>query len=130
MKLSHVAFWTNDATRLKAFYVKYFDARDLAADAGDGSSSGFLDTGGGARLEIMQAHPPLSADRQSEAGIGLTHIAFGAESRSEVDRMSDRFSTDGVRFEKPTVETEDGFYEFAVFDPDGNIVEITCKLAE
>jgi lactoylglutathione lyase len=122
MKLSHIAFWTNDADRLKAFYGRYFDTRETSFDAG------FLDAGGDARLEIMQASTPMSTVRDGEATVGLTHIAFEAKSRSVVDGMRDRFLADGVRFEKRVIETEDGYYEFAVFDPDGNIVEISCRI--
>jgi catechol 2,3-dioxygenase-like lactoylglutathione lyase family enzyme len=60
-------------------------------------------------------------------GVGLTHFAFDVESKGDVDVLAERLQADGYELEKLPRATGDGFYECAVYDPDGNIVEIAYK---
>ncbi len=58
------------------------------------------------------------------ASLVLTHLAFAVSSKEEVDSLAKELQKDGYQMEKLPRMTGDGFYESAVFDPDGNIVEI------
>ena len=56
--------------------------------------------------------------------IGLAHFAFSVGSKEKVDAMIERFRSDGFRITGEPRTTGDGYYEGAVMDPDGNIVEV------
>lgn len=131
MKLGHVAIWTEQLEGLKEFYVTYFGgvAGEKFTDSVGSFASYFITFHGGAALELMQktgvspkAYPAMTPVN------GLTHITFEAASPQEVDAITARLQDDGFRFEKPVQMTSDGFYESAVFDPENNIVEMTCHV--
>jgi lactoylglutathione lyase len=133
MKLGHIGIWTNKLEELKVFYVKYFGATtgEKYINPQKNFASYFLSFQGETTLELMQMPDvrPRPYDR-SEKPTGLTHMAFAVESKEEVDRLTDRLQDDGYDIASLPRMTGDGFYESAVFDPDNNIVEITCCLKE
>jgi lactoylglutathione lyase len=88
----------------------------------------FLGFSGGGKLELMQTDNIESRNREKYIKVlGFTHLAFQAESGEQLDAITDRLKNDGYELEKEPCMSPDGFYESAVFDPDNNIVEITCK---
>ncbi len=130
MKIGHLAVWTTDLERLKRFYETYFGARanDKYVNQKRGFSSYFLSFQGETSLELMQmsdVQPRPAA--KNFMGVGLTHVAFDVDSQDDVDTLAERLQADGYDLEKMPRMTGDGFYECAVYDPDGNIVEITHK---
>jgi lactoylglutathione lyase len=128
MRLDHVAIWTADLERLRAFYEKYFDAQAGAlyrSRTRDGFSSYFLTfPGAGGRLELMSM-PELAAAR-GELTAGYAHLALAAGSRAAVDALTQRLQADGARVVGLPRQTGDGYYEAVIEDPDGNTVEITA----
>ena len=127
MRIEHLALWTNDLERLRAFYERYFGVR-----AGEryhsatraGFASYFLEfPGGGARIELMTL-PTLERAQHGPAP-GYAHVAVSTGSRVEVDALVARMVADGVRLVSGPRTTGDGYYEAVVEDPDGNLVEIT-----
>jgi lactoylglutathione lyase len=129
MKIAHIAVWTVQLERLKDFYVKYFSAvPNQKYERPDGSfASYFLTFPGGGQLEIMQTPDvaPRPYDRDDRV-IGLTHLAIGVASRDVVDIMFAKVQKAGCQIEKAPRQTGDGYYECAIFDPDGNIIEIVA----
>lgn len=130
MKLGHVAIWTTKLEELKAFYVKYFGATagEKYVNPRKNFASYFLSFQGETTLELMQAPEiqPRPYDRLDKP-TGLTHIAFVVESKAEVDALTHRLQQDGYDIATLPRMTGDGFYESAVFDPENNIIEITCQ---
>ena len=129
MKLGHVAIWAERLDELKAFYVNYFGgmAGEKFTDASGNFASYFLTFHGGAALELMQMTGVSPKVYPAATPVnGLTHIAFEADNPQEVDMITARLQHDGYQLEKPAQMTTDGFYESAVFDPENNIVEMTC----
>ena len=59
--------------------------------------------------------------------LGLAPFAFGGKSRAEVDRLTERLRADGHPVLSEPRTTGDGYYESAVGDPDGNLVELVYK---
>ena len=45
MQLTHVAIWTNDLERLRAFYVKYFNGRSNVIGSGPVCRTDLADRG-------------------------------------------------------------------------------------
>ncbi len=60
--------------------------------------------------------------------VGLTHLAIGVPTRENVDKMYQKLKAAGCQIEKAPRQTGDGNYECAIFDPDGNIIEIVAVL--
>ncbi len=125
--IEHVAIWTDDLERLRAFYERYFGASagERYENRSTGFRSYFLDLGGGARLELMQM--PAS-DEQRSAGpelLGWAHIAFALGSEHAVNELTNLLRSDGYAILNGPRRTGDGYYESVVADPDGNRVELT-----
>lgn len=77
---------------------------------------------GGAALEIMQ-RTDVTGEREG-LFIGLAHFAFSVGSKENVDNMIELFRKEGYTILGEPRTTGDGFYEGAVSDPDGNIIEV------
>jgi lactoylglutathione lyase len=125
-RVEHVAVWTRDLDRSRAFYERWFAAR-----AGDryesrrqhGFASHFVALpGGGARLELMQL--PALADAAPAPAVGWAHVAIAVGTRADVEALAARMRDAGVRVLSGPRETGDGYFEAAVEDPDGNVVEV------
>jgi lactoylglutathione lyase len=130
MKLAHIAIWTTKLEELKAFYVKYFGAiaGEKYVNPQKKFTSYFLSFQGETTLELM--HMPEVQPRpygKSEKPTGLTHIAFEVDAKEEVDALTHRLQQEGYDIATLPRITGDGFYESAVFDPENNIIEITCQ---
>jgi lactoylglutathione lyase len=127
VKIEHVALWTRRLEELKDFYQKYFGgcAGAKYENPEKRFSSYFLSFSEGAKLEIMQVPEVEPKPYGVTARVaGYTHLAFAVNSKEEVDSLTRELQNDGYQMEKLPRMTGDGFYESAVFDPDGNIVEI------
>jgi lactoylglutathione lyase len=128
MKLEHIAVWTHDLEKLRAFYEKYFGAHanDKYINAKKGFESYFLSFTEGCRLEIMQMPGiPASENDIYKQFTGLIHFALSTGSKAEVDRLTELLRTDGYEVVGEPRTTGDGYYESVILDPDGNRIEIT-----
>lgn len=129
MRIEHIALWTPDLERCTSFYVTHFGATagDRYVNVSKGFASRFLSFGDGARLEVMTT--TTLSQVEAEAGaqrMGLTHFAVALGSEAEVDALTGRLRSAGVRVVDGPRRTGDGYYESVVLDPDGNRVEITA----
>lgn len=126
MLIEHVALWTRDLETMRDFYCNYFDGisnEKYTSVKPEGTfESFFLTFGDGARLELMRIDNIMPA--LSGRYIGYAHIAFGVGGREDVDGLTVRMVKDGINVISAPRVTGDGYYEAAVRDPDGNIVEI------
>jgi lactoylglutathione lyase len=127
VRLEHVAIWTADLERLRAFYERYFGARagePYRSVTRPGFTSYFLTFPDGGRLELMTA-PGLAATAGA-ATIGYAHIAVTVGSTVDVEALTERMRGDGVRVVSAPRQTGDGYFESVVEDPDGNAIEIAA----
>lgn len=125
MHVHHIAIWTSDLERLRAFYQTYFGAQSgaLYSNPAKQYTSYFLSFADGARLELMSV--PVIQPAPSTPAAGLAHLAFSTGSAEGVDRLTRRLQQDGYTLASAPRTTGDGYYESVVLDPDGNRVEIT-----
>ncbi len=127
MKIEHMAVWTGDLERLRAFYEMYFGASSNAkyVNAAKQFESYFLSFAEGARLEIMFSPQLQLADTAHAPLYGYAHISFSAGSREQVDALTGQLQEGGYRLLSGPRMTGDGYYESLFLDPDGNRIEIT-----
>ena len=129
MKISHIAIWTKNLEQLREFYCTYFGAKsnEKYVNRIKQFSSYFLTfETGDCSLELMNKPEMLSLESQMFNNlVGLAHFSFSVGSKEEVDSMTERFSQAGYPIFSEPRFTGDGFYESAIKDPDGNIIEIT-----
>ncbi len=126
-RIAHVALWTRDLERLRAFYVALLGGRATGTyvNTRTGFESCFVEFGRGARLELMTSgsvgeRPP------DAASLGYAHVALSLGSRRAVDALVARLGEKGVRVRGGPRVTGDGYYEAVIEDPDGNAVEIVA----
>lgn len=126
MRIEHLALWTRDIERLRAFYEAYFQASASPRYVNERKqfTSYFLSFASGARLEIMSRPQvlPLSDDALPR---GYAHLAISVGSQEAVDAMARRFRDDQVPVLDGPRRTGDGYYECVVLDPEGNRIEVT-----
>jgi lactoylglutathione lyase len=119
VRLEHVAIWTTDLERLRAFYERYFEARAgerYGSVTRPGFTSYFLTfPDGDGRLELMAA-----------PGLAATAGAAAVGSRADVEALTERMRGEGVPIVSGPRQTGDGYFESVVADPDGNEIEITA----
>ena len=128
MHIEHVAIWTKNLERLRAFYELYFEAQsgEKYVNPNKGFESYFLQFASDARLELMSMPSiPQTRDDIDQQFTGIIHLAFSVGSEDQVDNLTQRLKGDGFRVVDGPRRTGDGCYESAVLDPDGNRIEIT-----
>ena len=131
MTLEHVAIWTDNLEALKDFYCKYFEGAPNARYTNEkkGFQSYFLAFKSGARLELMtRPNVPANAnDTVTAQHKGLIHLAFGVDTKQQVDDKAKQLEKDGFKILSGPRRTGDGYYEFETLDPDNNRLEVTTK---
>lgn len=124
--IAHVAIYTSDMERLRAFYMEYFDAESNEKYQNKaGFSSYFLTFGNGVKLEIM-SHTGLEQRKAADRVAGISHIAISVGSQDNVISVTDRIVNDGYTLLSPPRTTGDGYFESCIADPDGNRIEIVA----
>ena len=124
-RIAHIALWTVDLERMRAFYERYFEASAglRYENPSKQFQSYFLTLGDGARLELM--HSPTAAAGCSDMRLGYAHLAIALGSEEAVDALTERLRNDGYEVVDGPRRTGDGYYESVVLDPDRNRIELT-----
>ena len=134
MTLEHVAIWTDKLEELKDFYVRYFEGtpNDKYTNEKNKFHSYFLTFKSGARLEIMMR--PNIPDNANDTVIaqhkGIIHLAFGVDTKKEVEDKATQLQRDGFKILSGPRKTGDGYYELETLDPDNNRLEVTTKFED
>ena len=131
MTIDHIAIWTRRPEEIRDFYTHFFGgiSGDVYVNEKKEFRSYFVTFGDGARLEIMCVPQITEPGGDPAFRKGIVHIAFGAGSVAEVDEKAREMQTAGYPILSGPRRTSDGYYEFAFADPDGNLLEVTTRLA-
>jgi lactoylglutathione lyase len=130
MHIAHIALWTEDVERLKAFYEVYFGVRagSKYTNPAKGCESYFLSFASGARLELMRSTTiPMAEVVPGVQRLGYIHLAMAVGSPEGVDGLTERLRHAGYPVVDGPRWTGDGYYESVVLDPDGNRLESTAQ---
>lgn len=126
MRIEHIALWTRDVERLRAFYEHYFGATAGTRYENQRKQfqSYFLSFEDGPRIELMHS-PRVGGADPGEQRFGYAHLAISLGSEPAVDALTGRLRADGFAVIDGPRRTGDGYYESVVLDPDGNRIELT-----
>lgn len=130
IRIDHLALWCDDLERMKAFYEHYFGctSNTLYHNPKKGFKSYFLSFGdGGARVELMNRADITDEPLQRGFMKGIAHFDITVGAEADVNTLHDRLLSDGYTIASPLRHTGDGYYEFAVLDPEGNYVEVSAE---
>jgi len=128
LRIEHVAIWTRDIEKLKAFYTNYFGgiAGEKYVNSRNSFESYFIEFDSGSRLELMQMPTiPLNLNNTDDQYIGLIHIAISVRSIEKVNSLTEELMEAGYKVVGKPRFTGDGYYESCILDPDGNRLELT-----
>jgi catechol 2,3-dioxygenase-like lactoylglutathione lyase family enzyme len=122
MILHHIAFWTTNIERLKDFYINHCQGKILFSHQSGDFRCVFLEIFGAVKIEIMtrQVISPAVLDEK----VGFSHFSIEVETEAEVNNITDYCCSKSIPLKKNKEQYDDGFYESAFVDPDGNIIEI------
>lgn len=126
MIINHIAIWTTHLEELREFYTHYFNgvSNEKYTNPTKGFESYFLTFGDqSASLELMR-RKDITTSGEKEC-TGLAHFSFSAGSKEAVLEMTEQLRRDGYVIAGEPRTTGDGFFESAILDPDGNLIEIT-----
>lgn len=87
-------------------------------------SSYMLSFDGDTKLEIM-TRPDFIDNGSKNGRYGYAHVSISVGSKENVDEITRRLVADGYEHCDGPRTTGDGFYESAILDAEGNIIEIT-----
>lgn len=128
MKIEHLAIWTHDLEKVKAFYTKYFNLKssEKYSNTMKNFSSYFLSfDGASTRIELMHRPDISKALKSHSLSLGLTHFAISVGNNIIVDQLTEQLRSDGYKIIGEPRTTGDGYYESVIEDCEGNWVEIT-----
>lgn len=127
MRIDHVAIWTADLERLRAFYCTHLGAVAGAkyVNPRKGFESYFLSFADGPRLELMTVSN-LGPHTGQHPAAGYAHLALSVGSEEAVGALAGELRAAGVPVVDGPRRTGDGYYECVVLDPDGNRIEFTA----
>lgn len=127
MKIEHLAIWVDDLELVREFYMEYFNlgCGEKYKSTSRDFTSYFLSFGEDkTRIELM--HTPNMGIHANRGSLkGLAHFAISVGGKDIVKTLTERLRADGYTIASEPRTTGDGYYESAVFDPEGNYVEIT-----
>lgn len=125
-KLNHIGLYVRDIEAAKTFFERYFSATsgEMYHNPQKQFSSYMLSFEGDTKLEIM-TRPDFIDNGNKTGRYGYAHISISVGNRENVNEITRRLIADGYEhFDGPRT-TGDGFYESAILDAEGNIIEIT-----
>src|SRR3954463_3817846 len=133
----HVRLTVTDVARSRAFYTELFgfevaleaapadDPGGLVADALQG---GVVLINAGVMIGLRPVDASYAGDRFDPFRVGLDHLSFAVDSRSDLDAALKVYDERGVEHGPIREVPAMGLAFLAAFDPDGIAVELTAQI--
>ena len=127
MKIEHIAIWTRDLEKMRAFYLEFFEVRsnEKYYNRKKDFSSYFLAFENGARIELMHRPDIQESSEKMDLKIGIAHFAISVGTKEKVDALTEKLRESGHSILGEPRITGDGYYESVISDPEGNLIELT-----
>ena len=127
MHIHHIALWTTRLEELKDFYITYFKGtgNEKYINPLKGFESYLVSFDEKSALIEIMRKTDVTSPADNIPHIGLAHFSFSTGSKDAVLALTERLRRDGFTVANEPLTTGDGFFESAILDPDGNLVEIT-----
>ncbi len=127
MRIHHIALWTTRLEELKDFYITYFKGtgNEKYTNPLKGFESYLVSFDEKSALIEIMRRTDITSPADNILHTGLAHFSFSAGSKEAVLELTERLRRDGFTVASEPRTTGDGFFESAILDPDGNLVEIT-----
>lgn len=124
--INHIGIYVKDIEASRLFFEKYFSATagEKYYNPRKSFSSYLLSFDDGTTLEIMNK-PGLNSMTHRTNNYGYAHISMSVGSKEKVDELTKRLIANGFSHLDGPRTTGDGYYESAILDAEGNIIEIT-----
>lgn len=125
MKIAHIGIWVSDLELMKDFYTNDFNgvSKKKYKNPAKKFESYFIMFECGAEIELMHKDS-IQIETNNGEKIGISHIAFSLGSVEAVQKLTERFRSDGLRVVGEPRTTGDGYFESVVIDIEGNRIEI------
>jgi lactoylglutathione lyase len=78
------------------------------------------------RADVARFFDKSPASVGGDARLGYAHLALSLGSEDAVDRLTEELRAAGITVLSGPRRTGDGYYESAVLDPEGNVIELTA----
>lgn len=125
MHISHIAIWTTRLEELRNFYITYFNGTSNEKYINPKKDLNLISS---ALIRICFSGN-YAKTRYHNTCIKrlpwLAHFSFSVGSKEAVLELTEQLRKDGFVIESEPRTTGDGYFESAILDPEGNIVEIT-----
>lgn len=127
LSFSHIQLNVSDLARSVDFYISILGPFGFrVADVEEGQYAR-LTNDRDAVIVLSPVQEKYRNHAYHRKGVGLSHVAFGVESRQEVDRMAEILAAHGVRLlgeGKVDSDYRRGYYTLAFEDPDRIMIEL------
>jgi len=125
MHIAHIAIWTENLEAMKDFYIHYFEGKSNAkyTNPANKFESYFIRFESGTQLELMRK-PSVDKRLETEAQLGITHMAFKLGSKEAVLALTETLRSDGFSIIGEPRTTGDGYFESIILDIEGNRIEL------
>tara|TARA_B110000037_G_scaffold194988_1_gene231093 strand:- start:21 stop:407 length:387 start_codon:yes stop_codon:yes gene_type:complete len=127
MTIEHLAIWSKDIEKMKAFYLEFFEvnANEKYFNPIKNFSSYFLSFPSGAQIELMHS-PKISRQMEGlKQNLGLAHFAIALGNKQIVDDLTHTLRVKRYSILGEPRTTCNGHYESVIADPEGNQIELT-----
>lgn len=128
MHINHLAIWVDDIEKMKEFYVTYFGciSNEKYFNPNTEYTSYFLSfPGDTCRIELMHRYDIVQPARRNFMK-GMAHFDITVGDEEKVDEMVDMFRNAGITIASEARLTGDGYYEAGIFDPEGNLIDLSA----
>lgn len=121
MRIDHISIYATNPEVQKTFYESYFGGRANREENEEDERAYFMTFDDGAKIEIINRRD-IRGMKKNHIDLGYIRLAFGFESRDEVDQKVNELQEAGFQIKSYPKIDKNGLYKAVILDPDDNQV--------